>query len=246
MRLKGKNAVITGGTRGLGRAIARHFLAEGATVTCASRTAKGWEELHRDAPDRSFHLPVDVSDPASVEQLVTTAAELMGSIDILVANAAVRHDGRIERLAPEAWTETLTVSLTGVFLCTRAVVPVMAANGGGCIINISSGLATRVAVGTAAYSAAKAGVESFTRTSAIELGPKNIKVNCISPGLIDSGMSEALRPNVALWEMYTKRIAMGRAGHEDEIASTAVFLASDESSYVNGHVLEVNGGLLWA
>jgi 3-oxoacyl-[acyl-carrier protein] reductase len=246
MRLAGTTAVITGGTRGMGRAIAERYLAEGARVVCAARNTHDIKEVLDAAPDRAWYHPVDVTDADSVRELMVWSVDTLGSIDVLVANAGVNRDGRVDRLPVDDWHDVVSTNLTGVYLATREVVPHMTAAGRGRIVNVSSSMATRVAIGAAAYCSTKAAVEMLTRVSAIELGPRGILVNCLAPGILDKGMGEDLIANERIWAHYSKRLALGRPGRVEEAADAAVFLASDESSYVNGHVLEVNGGLLWS
>jgi 3-oxoacyl-[acyl-carrier protein] reductase len=243
MRLVGRTAVITGASRGLGKAIAARYLAEGASVVCGARNPDGAAEMGDDR-FRSHH--VDVTEPSSVAELMQYTVDTFGQIDILVSNAGVSRDGRVEKLPPKEWDEMVATNLTGVFLCTREAVPHMSAAGGGRIINLSSSMATRVTIGAAGYCATKAAVEMFTKVCAIELAAKGILVNCLAPGVIDEGMGHQLASNQRVWDIYRKRFALDRPGRADEVADAAVFLASTESSYVNGHVLEVNGGLLWA
>jgi 3-oxoacyl-[acyl-carrier protein] reductase len=246
MRLTGKTAVITGGSRGLGRAIAERYLQEGARVVCAARNPYDIKEVLDLAPDRSAYIPVDVTSDDSVEALMARTTELFGGLDILVANAGVSRDGRVDRLTVDDWQDMVATNLTGVFLCTRAAVPHLERSPAGRIVNVSSSMATRVAVGASGYCATKAAVEMFTRVSAIELAPRGILVNSLAPGILDEGMGQNLTANDRVWSRYKTRLALGRPGHADEAADAAVFLAGAESSYVNGHVLEVNGGLLWA
>ncbi|WP_030672626.1 SDR family NAD(P)-dependent oxidoreductase [Streptomyces cellulosae] len=246
MRLRDKTVVVTGGTRGLGRSMAESFLAEGAHVVCAARNPYDIKELADEYPGRMLYQELDVTDPRSVEELLDAAVAAFGRVDVMVSNAGVSRDGKISRLTDEDWNATIATNLTGVFLGTRAAARRMTEQGGGRIINISSCLASRVAAGAAAYSASKAAVEMFSRTAAAELAPKGITVNCVAPGYVDAGMGKDVAANERVWETYRKRILLGRLGHGREIGAAAVFLASDEGSYVNGHVLEVNGGLLWA
>ncbi|MFI6098249.1 SDR family NAD(P)-dependent oxidoreductase [Lentzea sp. NPDC051213] len=246
MRLKGKVAIVTGGTKGLGRAIATRFLDEGASVLCAARSPHDIDLLVGEMPDRVAFHPVDVTDPASVDRLVEAAVERFGGLDVFVANAGVNRDGKVERLAAADWTAMVDTNLNGVFYSTQAAARHMAANGSGRIITVSSCMSSRVAIGAAGYAATKAAVEMFTKTAAIELGRKGVQVNCLAPGVLDGGMGEELAGNKKAWDAYSPRFSLGRAGRLSEAADGALFLASDESSYINGHVLEVNGGLLWA
>lgn len=246
MRLKGKVAVVTGGTSGLGRAIAARFLDEGATVMCAARTARDIDTLIAQLPDRTRFHPVDVTEPGSVAELMAATVDAFGALDVLVANAGVSRDGKVDRLSTEDWNLMVETNLSGVFFSTQEAVRHMASRGRGSVITVSSSMASRVAVGAAGYSATKAAVETFTRVAAIELGRKGIRVNCLAPGILDGGMGQVLTGNEKVWQAYRTRFSLGRAGTLDEAAAGAVFLASDDSSYVNGHVLEVNGGLLWA
>lgn len=245
MRLAGRTAVITGGTRGLGRAIAERYLDEGANVVAAARSPYDFKEVLDRHPDRARLEIVDVTRADSLRTLMTSAHEHFGGVDVVVANAGVSRDGRIERLPEEHWQEMVDTNLTGTFLTTQAAVPVLRERGGR-IINVSSSMATRVAVGAAGYCATKAAIEMFTKVSAIELARQGILVNALAPGIIDAGMGQDLKSNDKAWEAYRTRFALGRAGRAEEVADAAVFLASEASSYVNGHVLEVNGGLLWA
>ncbi|MFC4592015.1 SDR family NAD(P)-dependent oxidoreductase [Sphaerisporangium corydalis] len=245
MRLSGKTAVITGGSRGLGRAIAERYLREGARVVCAARNPYDIKEVIDLEPGRCDYVPVDVTSEESVAALMAEAAERFGGIDILVANAGVSRDGRVDRLAVTDWQDMVATNLTGVFLCTRAAVPYLERSRAGRIVNVSSSMATRVAIGASGYCATKAAVEMFTKVSAIELASRGILVNSLAPGILDEGMGRDLTANDRIWSRYKTRLALGRPGHADEAADAAVFLAGPESCYVNGHVLEVNGGLLW-
>jgi 3-oxoacyl-[acyl-carrier protein] reductase len=246
MRLAGKTAVITGGSRGLGRAIAERYLLEGAQVVCAARNPYDIKEVLDLSPGRGAYVPVDVTSPDSVAALMAETAERFGGVDILVANAGVSRDGRVDRLPVTDWQDMVATNLTGVFLCTQAAIPYLERSQAARIVNVSSSMATRVAVGAAGYCATKAAVEMFTRVSAIELGPRGILVNSLAPGILDEGMGQQLTENDKIWARYKTRLALGRPGGADEAADAALFLAGPESSYVNGHVLEVNGGLLWS
>ncbi|SEN18627.1 SDR family NAD(P)-dependent oxidoreductase [Actinacidiphila rubida] len=239
MRLAGKVAIVTGGTRGLGRAIAEAYVKEGCQVVCAAREA---------GPDGAGDLAfrqVDVRDPASVRALMRTVYDAYGRLDLLVANAGVSRPGPSAELAPQDWAEVIDTNLNGTFLCAREAVPYLEKDGGGRIVTMSSALATRVARGSAAYASSKAAIEMFTRVAAVEFAPRGITVNCLSPGFIDEGMGRELARNERLWSHYGGKISVGRAGGADDVARAALFLAVEDSAYVNGHVLEVNGGLSW-
>ncbi|TDC42862.1 SDR family NAD(P)-dependent oxidoreductase [Micromonospora sp. KC213] len=245
MRLKGKVALVTGGTRGLGRSIAEAYAAEGASVMVAGRGGDGHPSPVDGVADQVAFHAADVRDAASVDALMAATVARFGGLDIVVANAGVSIPGPVSALTPEQWTDVVTTNLTGVFHCVRSAVPYLEHGDGGRVITMSSVLGSRAVAGAAAYCATKAAVEAFTRSVALELAPRGITVNCLAPGFIDEGMGRALRQNEAVWERYRGKLALGRMGSADEVARAAVFLAAEDSSYVNGHVLEVNGGLAW-
>jgi 3-oxoacyl-[acyl-carrier protein] reductase len=246
VRLKGRTAVITGGSRGLGRAIAQRYLDEGANVVCTARSPHELHTMIAQFPDRAEFQPVDVTDPDSVAGVMRYTADRFGGLDIVVANAGVNHDGKVDRIDPAAWRAMVDTNLNGVFYSVQAAARHMLDQGSGAIVTVSSCMSSRVAIGAAGYSATKAAVEQFTRTAAIELGRKGIRVNCLAPGVLEEGMGREVAANPKLWAAYQSRFSLGRAGRLDEAADAAVYLVADDSSYVNGHVLEVNGGLLWA
>jgi len=245
VRLAGKVAIVTGGTKGLGHAVAQAFAKEGCRVVCAARRPDERGELPPLGAGDLAHHPVDVRDPGSVEALMRATYETYGRLDVVVANAGLSRPGPAERLTPKDWSDVIATNLGGTFLTVRSAIPYVERDGGGRIITLSSALATRVARGSSAYAASKAGIEALTRVVAVELAGRPVTVNCLSPGFVDEGMGRELARNEALWSYYGGKIAQGRAGRADEIAEAALFLAGDASSYVNGHVLEVNGGLSW-
>jgi 3-oxoacyl-[acyl-carrier protein] reductase len=245
VKLKDKVAVVTGGTRGLGLKITEAFVAEGARVVAAARGSAGVAESLGHLGDRAVFEQADVRDAQSVRSLLGTAADRFGGVDIVVANAGLSRPGPIEGLSFEAWSEVLETNVNGVFHCVREAVPHLEKSGNGRIITLSSALGSRPTRGAASYCSTKAAVEMFTRVAALELAPRGITVNCLSPGFIDEGMGSLLKANEAVWSQYAPKVSLGRMGLGEEVADAAVYLAAGSGSYVNGHVLEVNGGLSW-
>jgi 3-oxoacyl-[acyl-carrier protein] reductase len=242
-KLDGKMALVTGGARGIGRAIALAFAREGAGVAVldlrkdlAQKTAQEIEKLGVNA----LAVSADVGDEAQVKTGVDQVETALGRIDILVNNAGIDTTSRVAEMPTEMWDEMIRINLRSIFLCTRAVLPGMAARKWGRIINISSQLAHKGAADMAHYAAAKAGVLGFTRSLAYEVARDGITVNAICPGPIDTelfrGIPEEWRKN------KLAELPIGRAGMVDEIAPTAVLLASDEGSYYLGASLNPNGG----
>ncbi|MGI5397080.1 SDR family NAD(P)-dependent oxidoreductase [Streptomyces sp. CA-251251] len=240
--LRGKTAVVTGGTAGLGRHLAEGFLAAGAQVVCAARGAHEVEELVAGHEGRAAYVPADVRDPASLRGLMAQTAERYGRIDIVVANAGITRNGGVSRLPAEDWREVMSTNVDGVFHTVQAALPHLEA--GASILTVSSAMASRAVPGASAYATSKAAIEAFTRCCAVEFAARRIRVNCLSPGILSVGMGEIVSADERLRQLYWPRMLAGRAGAPAEAVDAAVFLVSGAASYINGHVLEVNGGLL--
>lgn len=241
--LAGRIAIVTGGTHGLGGDIADALLAEGATVVRTTRARPGPTRTGSGPRDLSRQL--DVRDPEAVRALVEQVVRDLGRVDILVSNAGVSRPGPVDGMDDAAWTEVIETNLTGTFNSVRAVVPFMRRAGSGSIITLSSALGSRPTAMAASYCASKAGIEMLTKVVAVELGGDGVRVNCLAPGFIDTGMGRELAANQTVWPAVAPKLVSGRLGTGAEVGSAVVFLASDSGSYVNGQVLEVTGGLRW-
>lgn len=245
MRLKDKVAIITGAANGIGLTAALAFAREGAKVAIADfdaeTGAKRASELQEQGFDAVF-FQVNVADRASVDELVSNVRNHFGKINILVNNAGVTRDAMLHKLSPEDFQKVIDVNLTGVFHCTQAVLPSLIEQGGGRIINTSSVSGVYGNIGQTNYAATKAGVVGMTKTWAKELGRKGINVNAVAPGFIETGMTAKVPEKVI--EQMKMMIPLGRLGSPEDIANAYLFLASDESAYINGTVLHVDGGIM--
>ena len=247
-RLKDKVAVVTGSTSGIGIGIARLFASEGAKVViCGRREEKGQavvESITKEGGEAFYHF-MDITVPESVERLFADTAEKYGKIDVLVNNAANvgLKDGRVDELTLEMWDHVLQSDLRGTFYTTKCVLPYMQKNEtGGSIVNIGSMASCGGDLGSTAYACAKAGVDMLTQSNATQYGKQNIRCNCVRPGLIVTPQNEANVPQ-ALKDIFLSNIMVNRYGCPEDIGNMCVYLASDESSYVSGQIINVDGGL---
>ena len=244
--LSGKSALVTGGSRGIGRAIALRLATQGADVAfsykgnaaAAADTTAAIEALGR----RALAIQADVSDIASAETVVSAALQAFGKIDILVNNAGITRDDLIMRMSETDWRDVLETNLFGAFWMIKAVTRPMLKARGGRIINMTSVSGQAGQTGQANYSAAKAGLIGLTKATARELASRGITVNAVAPGFVLTELTQDL-PD-ALKEEITSRTPLGRFGTTDEIANAVAFLASDEARYITGQVLAVDGGLV--
>ena len=244
--LQNKVAIVTGASKGIGRAIALQFAAQGANVafTYLSSVEKGQALV---AELESYGVKAvgyrsDASDYQAAEQLVESVLADFGTIDLLVNNAGITKDGLLMRMSEEQFDTVIKVNLNSVFNLTKAALKTFMKNKGGSIINITSVVGISGNAGQANYAASKAGVIGFTKSVALELGSRNIRSNAIAPGFIETEMTAELNPEVV--KGWTENIPLKRAGQSDDVANAAVFLASDLSSYISGQVLQVCGGML--
>jgi 3-oxoacyl-[acyl-carrier protein] reductase len=245
MRLKDQVAIVTGGSRGIGRAIVQAFAAEGARVAVVYRGSQAAaEELVQQvnqAGGVARAYQVDVADLEGVKNCVECVQQDLGPIDILVNSAGVIEDGLFVRMEPESWNKVIQTNLGGTFNFSHQVAFPMMQRRRGRIINISSVAASHVNPGQTNYAASKGAINSFTRALAIELAGRQVTVNAIAPGFIETDMSAAVRNKAG--DLIKKIIPMKRIGLPEDIARVAVFLASAESSYITGQVITVDGGL---
>jgi NAD(P)-dependent dehydrogenase (short-subunit alcohol dehydrogenase family) len=244
MKLHGKVAIVTGAGRGIGREIALRFAREGAHVVIADLDETGAATAAAEILEQggeAIALGLDVADPARVDAMIAGTLARFGRLDVLVNNAGIGSNQAVLEMSLAEWERNLRVNLTGTFLCAQAAARAMVAQGSGRIVNIASISGQRGGVGRAAYGAAKAGVIQLTRVMAVELAPRGIGVNAISPGPVDTDQSRDTH-TPATRRAYLERIPQKRYGAGAEIAAAAVFLASSDSSFVAGHVLNVDGG----
>ena len=238
--LKGKKALVTGATGGIGGAIARALHAAGAQVALSGTRQEALDALSAELPG-SVALACNLSDPAETDGLIGRAEEALGGLDILVANAGITKDGLLLRMKDEDFERVLDVNLGSYFRLARAASKGMIKRRLGRIIAITSVVGVTGNPGQANYAASKAGMIGFTKSIAQELASRGITANCIAPGFIVSPMTDAL--NEAQKEAITKSIPAARLGQPDDIAAAVVYLASDQASYVTGQTLHVNGGM---
>lgn len=237
MRLEGKTAIITGGARGLGAEMAQLFANQGAKVVAADMN-----ELSFEHENVEFYK-LNVTDADNCQQMFNDVVNKYGKIDILVNNAGITRDALTHKMTDEMWNFVIDVNLKGVFNLTRLIGPHMMTIGGGSIINISSIVGEYGNIGQANYSATKAGVIGLSKTWAKEFARKGaaVRVNAIAPGYVLTDILKTVPQD--LLDKFAKQTMLGRLGQPEEIAKAALFLASDDASYVTGHVLDVNGGM---
>ena len=240
--LRGKVAIVTGASRGIGAAIVKKLAEEGAQVVACARSIESCEGA-------AMCQKVDVSNSEQVDACVKATVEKFGKVDILVNNAGITKDGLLMRMSDDDWNQVLDINLKGTFLFTRAVSrPMMKNKGadgaqlGGSIINITSVVGITGNAGQANYTASKGGVIALTKTTAKELGSRNIRCNAVAPGFIESKMTEGLSDEIK--KSCMDSIPLKRFGKVEDIAKAVAWLASDESSYVTGQIISVNGGMV--
>jgi 3-oxoacyl-[acyl-carrier protein] reductase len=243
MTFTGKIAIVTGASRGIGREIAAQLAARGAHVVAAARAgnAAATVEAIEAAGGRADLGSVDVTEKASVDALVAGALERHGRIDILVNNAGIARDQLLLRMKRQDWDEVIATNLTSAFSFAQAVVKPMVKQRSGRIISISSVVGQMGNAGQANYAASKAGLIGFSKTLARELASRNITVNVVTPGLIETDMTRAITDKAQV--DWASQIPLGRLGTTADVAAAVCFLASDEASYITGQVLAVNGGM---
>ena len=240
--LSGQTAVITGGAQGLGYAIAERFIAEGARVVLGDVNLEATEVAAKQlgGDDVALAVRCNVAKADEVDVLLKTAVDRFGDLDIMVNNAGITRDATMRKMTEEQFDEVISVHLKGTWNGTRLAAAIMRENKRGAIINMSSVSGKVGMVGQTNYSAAKAGIVGMTKAAAKELAHLGVRVNAIAPGLIRSAMTEAMPQRI--WDSKVAEVPMGRAGEPSEVASVALFLASDLSSYMTGTVMEITGG----
>ncbi len=244
MRLKDKVAIVTGAAQGIGLATALKFAREGAVVVVCDIRAEAVEAAVaacRAEGGRAEGFPLDVTDRAAVDAVVAAVKDRHGRIDVLVNNAGITKDARLQKMTMAQFDAVIDVNLRGVFHCAQAVADTMVAQGSGVILNASSVVGIYGNFGQTNYAATKFGVIGFTKTWSRELGPRGVRVNAVAPGFIETPILSTIPDKVL--EQMREDVPLRRLGRPEEIAAAYAFLASDEASYVNGAVLEVSGGL---
>lgn len=248
MRLEGKNALVTGGSRGIGAAVALRLAAEGAHVhvnySGSREAAEGVVAAIVAAGGTAYAIQADVTDPAACTALVESVVAGSGGIDILVNNAGITRDGLLVRMSDEDWNAVIATNLTGVFSVTRAAAKHMMKARSGSIVNIASVVGISGNAGQANYAAAKSGVIGLTKSIARELASRRVRCNAVAPGFIETDMTAALTP--AQRDGVAGAIAMGRFGSASDVAAAVAFLASDDAAYITGQTLAVDGGMTFA
>jgi len=242
-QLAGRVALVTGASRGIGQAIAARLAAAGAIVAAAARgeNARGTVDAIASAGGRAELVSVDVTDAAAIDGAVSGLLARHGRIDILVNNAGITRDGLMLRMKRDDWDAVITTNLTAAFVSAQAVLKPMVKQRHGRIVNITSVVGQSGNAGQANYAASKAGLIGFTKALALEVASRNITVNAVAPGLIDTEMTRAIAAGAH--EEWASRIPLKRLGTPDDVAAAVQFLVSDEASYITGHVLAVNGGM---
>ncbi|WP_045519222.1 3-oxoacyl-ACP reductase FabG [Neobacillus niacini] len=245
MRLKDKVALITGAANGIGLTASEVFAKEGAKVAMADFNAEQGEKRAQELRGKGYDVTffqVNVAQRSSVDEMVEKVRDTYGNIGVLINNAGITKDAMLSKLTVEDFQAVLDVNLTGVFHCTQAVLPSMIENGKGKIINTSSVSGVYGNIGQTNYAATKAGVVGMTKSWAKELGRKGINVNAVAPGFIDTGMTAKVPEKIL--DQMKQMIPLARLGKPEDIANAYLFLASDESNYINGTVLHVDGGIM--
>lgn len=245
-KLQGKVAIVTGASRGIGREIALLFAKEGAQLVLTARSQDLLEsvaaEIRRDGGAEPMTFVLDVKDSAKVAELLDKTLDKYSRVDILVNNAGVTRDGLFVRMSEADWDEVLNTNLKGTFLCMRAAAKVMMKQRSGRIINMASVIGLTGNAGQANYAASKAGIIALTKSVAKELGSRNVLVNAIAPGFIETEMTQGLGDEIK--NTILKSIPVGFFGKPIDIAKTALYLASEESNFITGQVITVDGGMV--
>lgn len=241
---KGKVAVITGASRGIGKSIAVALAAQGAIIVAMDMDQTATDAVVAElqaSGAQALAVVGNVTVAADVDKMIDAAVEAFGRVDILVNNAGITRDGLLMRMKDEDWDAVLSVNLKGAFLCTRSAFKVMSKQRYGRIINIASVVGQMGNAGQANYCASKAGLIGLTKSNAREMAKRNVTVNAVAPGFIATAMTDALPEKVR--EELASQIPLERLGSADDIANAVLFLASETSGYITGHVLSVNGGM---
>lgn len=244
MKQERKVALVTGASRGIGAAIAQQLIADGFFVVGTATSESGAEKLTAQFADNGVGAVLDVRDGDAINNLVTHIEEQYGAVMVLVNNAGITKDNLLLRMSEDDWDDILNIHLKAVFRLSKRVLKGMTKARFGRIINISSVVAHFANPGQANYSAAKAGIEAFSRSLAKEMGSRQITVNCIAPGFIATEMTEQLSEDIR--KKMNEQVALNRFGEPQDIANAVSFLASEKASYITGNVLHVNGGLFMA